>query len=141
MKEIVECRVPRDPLVDPVGLDQTLERLLRKTEALDRRMKRHEDRMPRPVFVRGVQFLLEPIEKRQAIAGRLVADVVDGPAVGVQRLEMRTHPPRNKPRDHGEVLVVRACEVSADGSRLGKRRRSRGRIEKRTQVSFYHPWT
>ena len=82
------------PLIDAVGLDQARERRARQIALLQRRLQRHEQRMPRAPGERTVEFLLEPVQRRKPIARGAVAELVDKAREAIDRKQVSALAPR-----------------------------------------------
>ncbi len=94
-------------LVDAIGLDQARERLARQPALAQRRLQAHEQRVRGPTLKRPVEILFEPVQRRQAVAGRGVAQLVDQASESIDGEQVRANAARQHPAGDGEVLALR----------------------------------
>ena len=103
-EQFVEVLVAGLVLVEPVGGQQPVERLAGQPEALHRRRQLDERLVARGSGEEAVELVLDPVEGGAAVAGILVAEVVDEPGVSVDGPQMVAHGSGQQPQRDGEVL-------------------------------------
>jgi hypothetical protein len=94
-----------DPLVHPIRLDQTQERLAGQVELANRRLHVLEHRPGCRAGEGGIHFALELVERREPVALVGVAELVDEPRVAIEGTDMRAQRAREENRADGEVLA------------------------------------
>ena len=96
-----------DALVDPVRLDQAVERLARQIELPNGRLHVPEDRPRRLAVERERNLSLQLVERREPVAVVGVTELVDQSRVAVERAHMRPQCARKQNRADREVLPGR----------------------------------
>jgi hypothetical protein len=114
--------VPRDALVDAVGLQQPREGLAWQRALPQDGLQAHEQRVARLAGIRAVELLLQPREGREAVGGRAiihVAQFVREPRDTVDRQQRLAQALRQRAAGDGEVLPVRARHHRGRGGETG----------------------
>jgi len=81
-----------------------------------------------------VELFFKAIEEGVPIPWRFVSDVVDRATEGIERDQMRPHPPRNKPRDKGKVLIMGTGKADTQRIGFGERRGDPRKLDQRSEV-------
>ena len=104
-------------LIDAVRFDEPLERLVRKIAGFDCCLQTGHNRCP----WRAGKLLLELVEERRAIAGRLVTQVVHEAGEAVDRPEVRPCSAWRQQGGDREIVRARASMRSAASSGVSSR--------------------
>ena len=112
--QLVEGRVALDDLILAVGGDEPLEGLARQVVAAHRRRQTPQQRVRGTLAgVDRVELFGEPVELRQPVAGRFVAEIVGHAGKAVDVHEVRPQRAREQTRRHGKVLGARLGQHGA----------------------------
>ena len=135
IEHIVHDVVAGHVLVLAKGHQQVGKGLLRNVTGAYGFSQRDKDRMARLAPVAGVEFPAPQIQQRERLLAipYLIAQVIRDAAVGIDAVEVRPQPGRQKPRGHMEILVVGGGQALAVGARLFKRRALLGNAVLRRQ--------
>jgi hypothetical protein len=93
-------------LINAIGFDEIAKRLEAQVEVEYQGSKPLKDRMNGATFGGEVELIIEPIEQRESVTLRLIANIVSEAREAVDRHELGANLTRQKPRRDRKILAT-----------------------------------